>query len=307
MLIEKISSRQNPLVKRFRRVRTGSEYHFLFIEGIRLIEEAVRAGAHFESVAFTGEVEDGDRGQALLDSFDHVQCRGAFVSSQVMEAISGTESPQGIAAIVTRPVFGVDDVFAARPELVVVVDQLQDPGNIGSIIRTAEAAGAGGVIATRETVDPYNLKALRASMGSAFRLPVVTGVRASELAEACRTRNVKLVTSNPERPTMRPLEEAAAARQVAKYTDVDLTGGLAVAFGSEPNGVSEEISSIAQTSVWIPMLPGVESLNVAAAAAIVLYEAARQRQFPFQQPQGTKSAAHSAGGKAGRRGKRPRR
>src|SRR5260370_39205066 len=103
MLIEKITSRQNPLVKRFRLVRAGAERHHILIEGVRLVEDALAAGAHFETVAFTTALESAERGAALLVALQAVPCRGANVSKPVMQALADTESPQGIAAIVSRP------------------------------------------------------------------------------------------------------------------------------------------------------------------------------------------------------------
>src|SRR2546425_4659700 len=127
MLVEKITSRHNPLIKRFRRVRSGSERSRIFIEGSRLIEDALGADAHFESVAFTAEFEATERGAALVEQLQRVPCRGALVSKQVMEAIADTKTPQGVAAIVTRPYFELDDLFARTPDLLVVADELQDP------------------------------------------------------------------------------------------------------------------------------------------------------------------------------------
>ncbi|HWP43635.1 MAG TPA: RNA methyltransferase substrate-binding domain-containing protein, partial [Blastocatellia bacterium] len=140
MLVERITSRQNPLIKRFRRVRAGDERHLVFIEGVRLVEEALGAGVHFESIAYTSAIEASERGLALMDTLQHVSCRGAHVSRQVMDYIADTESPQGIAAIVSRPHYEMADVLARAPQLVVIADRLQDPGNLGAIIRTAEAA-----------------------------------------------------------------------------------------------------------------------------------------------------------------------
>ncbi len=137
MLVEKIISRQNPLVKRFRRVRATGERQHVFLEGVRLIEDALATGARFESVAFTAELESTERGAALLESLRRVQCRGALVSRQVMEAIADTQTPQGVAAIVSRPYLELEELFATSPDLLVIADGLQDPGNLGTIIRTA--------------------------------------------------------------------------------------------------------------------------------------------------------------------------
>jgi TrmH family RNA methyltransferase len=287
MLVEKITSRQNPLVKRFRRVRAGSERHHVFIEGVRLIEDALSANAHFESIAFTSALEANDRGIALLDTLQNVPCRGAQVSKQVMEAIADTESPQGVAAIVSRPYFELEDLFAGSPELIVIADQLQDPGNLGTMIRTAEAAGADGIITTRYTVDPFNHKALRASMGSALRVPIITDARRADVVKLCRERKIKLVASRtmPDRPQA-VIEDAARSESILIYTEADLTPPLALILGKEASGITEDAAAEADESVYIPMAEGVESLNVSAAAAILLYEAARQRGWKKQKAKG---------------------
>ncbi|HXD52166.1 MAG TPA: RNA methyltransferase, partial [Burkholderiales bacterium] len=222
MLVEKITSRQNPLVKRFRRVRAGSEHHYIFLEGVRLIEDAIEAGAHFETIAFTSSLEISERGLQLLDNLQKIPCRGAHVPPQVMEAIADTESPQGVAAIVSRPFYELAELFAARPTLVVIADGLQDPGNLGTIIRTAEAAGAGGVVTTRDTVDPFNQKALRASMGSALRLPIVTDANCAEALKLCRASGITLIGTRAS-PSRKPMiEDAARAEKTRAYTDADL-------------------------------------------------------------------------------------
>lgn len=292
MLIEKITSRHNPLVKRFRSVRAGAEHKFVFIEGVRLVDEALKSGVHFESVAFSSAAESADRGIALLDALDRVPCRGAHVSPQVMEGIAETENSQGIVAIVSRPYFELEDVFTNAPQLIVIADQLQDPGNLGSIIRTAEAASATGVITTRHTVDPFNQKALRASMGSALRLPIATDARFADVVGACREGKVKIVASKVAADQPRPRIEDAAAQvaKVLRYSDVDFTGPVALMMGREASGVSDEIDRHAACFVHIPMADGVESLNVAAAAAILLYEAARQREFRFGREQSEDSS-----------------
>lgn len=282
MLVEKITSRQNPLVKRFRRVRAGGERPHVFLEGVRLIEDALNTRAHFESVAFTPALQSSERGAALLEALQAVQCRGAFVSEQVMEAIAGTDTPQGVAAIVSRPYLDLDDLFASAPDLLVIADELQDPGNIGAIIRTAEAAGASGLITTRYTVDPFSDKSIRASMGSALRLPIVTDAKREDIAARCREHNIKIIASSPAPVRSPVLEDAAKAHIVRVCSEVDMTVPLALIVGREATGVSARTAEQADEIVHIPMAEGVESLNVAAATAMLLYEAARQRGFRFR-------------------------
>jgi TrmH family RNA methyltransferase len=284
MLVERITSRQNPLVKRFRRVRAMGERRRLFLEGIRLIEDALATGARLESVAFTAQLESSERGAALLDALRRVQCRGALVSKQVMEAIADTETPQGVAAIVSRPFFELDDLFARGADLLIIADELQDPGNLGTIIRTAEAVGASGLITTRDTVDPFNDKAIRASMGSALRLPLVSGARRPDITARCREHKIKIVASRPAPASAQDvIEDADRSERVKVCTEVDMTAPIALIVGSEATGVSAGASEDADELVYIPMARGVESFNVAAAAAILLYEAARQRGFQFKQ------------------------
>jgi TrmH family RNA methyltransferase len=283
MLVEKITSRQNPLVKRFRRVRAGGERPHVFLEGTRLIEDAVATGARFDCVVFTAELSANERGAAVLDLLRGVQCRGALVSGQVMEAIADTRSPQGIAAIVSRPFFELDNLFALAPNFLVIADELQYPGNLGTKIRTAEAAGASGLITTRYTVDAFSDKAIRGSMGSALRLPIVTDSRVEDVIARCRAHNFKIIASAPAsaRPTA-VIEDAAAKPRHSAYTRIDLTGPIAIIFGKVGSGVPLPSFNEADELVNIPMADGVESLNVAAAAAILLYEAARQRGFEFK-------------------------
>lgn len=282
MLIEKITSRQNPLVKRFRRVRAGGERRMILLEGVRLVEEAIRAGAHFESVAFTSEIEATDRGIALLDALQQVRCRGAHVTSQIMNIFSDTEAHQGVAAIAARPHYETDDVFARVPQLLIIADRLQDPGNLGAIIRTAEAAGATGVVTTPDTVDPFNHKALRASMGAALRLPLATHIIGSEIARLCREHKVRAIATRT-RPARASgvIEDASRAEPIRLYIEVDMTTPVAFILGREASGVSNEAMLEADGLIHIPMANEVESLNVAAAGAVLLYEAARQRNFSF--------------------------
>jgi TrmH family RNA methyltransferase len=274
MLVEKITSRQNPLVKRFRRVRSGAEAHLILLEGVRLVEEALDSGAHFESVAFTSDLESTDRGLALKDALQHVPCRGAELSKQVMDYMSDTETPQGIAALAVRPHFTIEQVFDREPQLIIIADGLQDPGNIGAIVRTAEAAGATGLLATAGTASPYSPKALRASMGSALRLPIATSQTPEGIVKACSDSGVTILASNPARP------ESPRSNSVT-YTDADFRAGVAVVIGSEGSGIPSHALADAGKFLHIPMSPSVESLNVASSTAILLYEAARQRSFSF--------------------------
>jgi len=175
---------------------------------------------------------------------------------------------------VVRPHFTLEEVFQREPQLLIVADGLQDPGNIGAIIRTAEAAGATGLVATTGTVSPYNPKALRASMGSALRLPIAVSQSPEAIIRACSECGVSILASSPLWP------EAPRPKSIA-YTDADFRPGVILVMGSESGGIPSRPLADAGKFVHIPMAPSVESLNVASSTAILLYEAARQRQFKF--------------------------
>lgn len=303
MLVEKITSRQNPLVKRFRRVRVAGERHLVFLEGVRLIEDALGAGAHFESLAYSSEIESTERGLALLDALQKVPCRGALVTRQVMQAIADTENPQGVVALATRPHYDLEEVFDKSPQLIIIADRLQSPGNLGSIIRTAEAASATALITTHDTVDPFNQKSLRASMGSAFRLPVATNAQPSDIFSLCRNHKMKIIASGPERERNTPLiEDTDRIKPVFAHTETDLTVPVALILGREASGLADNLRSNADGFVYIPMAGNIESLNVAAAAAVLLYEAARQRDFARLKARSEKGRKRKGEKEKGRKG-----
>jgi TrmH family RNA methyltransferase len=177
-----------------------------------------------------------------------------------------TESPQGIAALVEPPRFSLEQVLPGPAPLVVLTAGLQDPGNFGTIIRSAEAFGATGLIALPGTVDVWNAKALRASAGSAFRVPVVAEKVGVALA-ALRERGIRLVAAIA----------AIDGREAIPCTEFDLQKPAAILIGNEGSGLSQDLLERADAHVAIPMPGPVESLNAAVAAGVRLYEAARQR------------------------------
>jgi TrmH family RNA methyltransferase len=179
-----------------------------------------------------------------------------------MEAICDVESSQGAVALAVQPRFELEDVFA-NDGPVVVVETVQDPGNLGTILRTAEGAGAAGIVTTPGSAEPYTPKALRASMGSAFRLPVARRVKLSDAVEAARTRSMPVL--------------ATAAGGSVRYSAEDLRRPFLLLVGNEGYGLSSEACASADRIVAIPLSGAVESLNAAVAVAVILFEAARQR------------------------------
>jgi TrmH family RNA methyltransferase len=266
MTKEVITSRKNPHVQRARAAREGRERGLVFVEGVRLCEEALRARVGFELVLHTRGLAGDARGAGLLERLGEVCPAVLLVGDEVLESVSDTKTPQGVVALARRPRTGREVVEGAEGvPLVVVIHRANNPSNAGAMLRVAEAAGATAAILTEGSTDPLSAKALRGSMGSGLRLPLWTGATLDEALSWCAARGVRTV--------------ATAADAATAHTEIDWTVPRAVVVGPEAGGLREEELRAAAESVRIPMREPVESLNVAAALAVVLYEAARQRGF----------------------------
>jgi TrmH family RNA methyltransferase len=259
--MERISSRQNPIVKRFRalaRAQPGSDD--LLLDGQHLVEEAASSRIRIDTVVFTDAALE--RLGPLAEDLQRRGARTFSVTPQVLEAISPVRQPSGVVGIAGRRSSTVADVLRAQPALVLILCDVQDPGNVGAIIRAAEACGATGVIAAGSTADPFGWKALRGAMGSTFRVPVAAAAAADAVRDARAAHLAVLGTSSHDGTPLR---------------DVDLRQPSAILIGGEGSGVPPALLAAADARIRIPMAPPVESLNVAVAAALVLYEASRQR------------------------------
>jgi TrmH family RNA methyltransferase len=229
-------------------------------ESFHLLEEALRSDCGVKTIL----VAESVRSAAEAHVRRLAGIKVAVLPDALFQTVAGTESSQGVMALVVPPEWRLEQLFRGN-SLVVVLDGLQDPGNAGAILRAAEAFGATGAMFLKGTVSPFNPKTLRASAGSLFRVPFLHGMD-PELARAALQQNkVELYAAVPARPDglLRPLGE------------VDLTGRCGLIIGNEARGVSGELRSAA-LDVSIPTV-GVESLNAAVAAGILLYEARRQR------------------------------
>jgi TrmH family RNA methyltransferase len=262
-----ITSRDNSLLRQVRGVRDGKIEELIFIEGLRLCEEAYRSNLAIEAVVVSEELLRKERAAAVIGELSRVSKRVASVSEKLLESVSYTKTPQGIVVLAQRPEASAERLEASLDAncLLVVLHQINNPVNVGAIVRTAEAAGATGVIATRNTSDPFSAKSLRGAMGSAFRLPIWSGVEYSEMIEWCRERGIVTVCADVEANTA--------------YTELDWTGPTALILGPESTGFTPEELEVTDQRVSIPMQGAAESLNVSVAAGILLFEAARQRSF----------------------------
>ena len=261
-----ITSRDNSLLHLARAVRDGKFKESIFVEGLRLCEEALTSGLKIEAVIYSEEIARKERAAELIERLEATSEKRVSVSEKLLESISYTKTPQGIIVLAGRPMLAEEE-FKARQSaspLLVLMHGINNPVNVGAIMRTAEAAGVTGIIATAGTADPFSPKALRGAMGSAFRLPIWTGANYSEVVSWCALRGIRT--------------NCAEVEAKRTFTEIDWVGPSALIVGPESTGLSSNEIASADEAVRIPMEGSVESLNVAVAAAIVLYEAHRQRK-----------------------------
>jgi TrmH family RNA methyltransferase len=260
-----ITSRDNALVKRARAVRDGRVRELIFVEGVRQCEEAINAPLAIQEVICTERMAHDERGSLLLGALREAGKSISLASEFVFASISDTKTPQGLVALARRPVSDRGALLGRAGEnpLLVIMHRVNNPSNAGAILRTAEAAGARGAILTEGTTDIFSPRALRGAMGSSFRLPLWTNAPYAEALAWCRENDVKTV--------------CADVRARRSHTELDWTRRCALIVGAESTGLTAGETSLADEGLRIPMQAPVESLNVAVAAAIALYEAARQR------------------------------
>jgi len=263
-----VVSRHNPIVRAFRELANQPDPHGgrLLLDGAHLVREAADAGLEFEVVCVaSSHVDRETEGGALALALDRRRIDVVAMPDAVFAALSPVRTPSGIAAIARRQRSspGLDDMFRGETAVALAGIDIQEPGNVGALLRVTEAAGACGVLLSGQSANPFSWKALRGSMGSAFRLPVAHEPSPARMLEMLRTRAVRTV--------------AAVARGGTAPDRVRWTGRIAVVVGGEGPGLSEAVVANCDERVTIPMAPAVESLNVTVAAAILLYEARRQR------------------------------
>ncbi len=265
--LRRIEGRHNALIKRVRQAFARAELTDegdCAIEGVHIVEEAIRSGLHFRAILFRESAQSlatrllpqiGSRVETLL------------LPDNIFDGAVPSESPQGVAALVRLKEFSLDDLFE-RIQLgpIVVVVGLQDPGNLGTILRSAEAFDGAGMVLGEGTVSRFNSKLIRASAGSLFRLPVVSAKAAGgsdAIVAQFHAKGVRLLATSSHKGT--PLDQAA------------LTGASAIFIGGEGAGLPKSLMAQMEETIAIPHSPRVESLNAGVATSIMLYEAARQK------------------------------
>jgi len=260
--LEIIVSIDNTLIKETKKLKEKKhrvEKEEFIVEGFRFVSEAINSDFHVPYV-FVSEAAKEKWEKYNLQEKLKKDTRVFLVKEAALKSICSTETPQGIAAVVKNKQRLVDK----EQGFYLLVDKVQDPGNLGTLIRTAHAAGAVGVILTKGTVDVYNEKTLRATMGSIFYIPIIED-KELIITKGLIMDGFKLIISSLDTQD--------------NFYDVDLKNKVIIAVGNEASGVSEEITEICSNKVKIPMPGGAESLNVAIAGSIMIYEAVRQRNL----------------------------
>lgn len=252
----KIESKENKFfkdVKKLKEKKWRTRNKKYLIEGVRIVEEAIKAKVKIDAVFLEEDLDD-----TRVNTFLEGQSFNSYIlSKELFKSLCSTETPQGIIAVVdlSRVLENKDGNFY------IMADKVQDPGNMGTIIRTAHAANAKGIIITKGTVDIYNEKTIRSTMGSIFYLPVIEDIDL-KYTEGLIKDGYKLLVS--------------ALDAEKNFFEEDLSGNFIIAVGNEGNGVSDEIKDLATVKVKIPMPGEAESLNVSVASAIMIYEKVRQ-------------------------------
>ena len=264
--MQSVTSRQNPLVRSLRALAAepDPEGRRLLLDGVHLLRAAINAGVSMDLVAVAASrldeaSEEGDAARAL----DRGGTVVVSVADRVFPALSPLRTPSGIVAVARRQAFDPAEVCGGTDPLVLGVLHVQDPGNLGALLRAAEAGGATGALVGGGSASPFSWKAVRGSMGAVLRLPVVAGITSTTVVACLRTRGLRMIASVPRGGTA--------------PEELDWTGGIGLLLGGEGSGIDDSTVSACDARVSIPMAAPVESLNVASAAAILIYAARRQR------------------------------
>lgn len=268
--MRRITSRRNPLVAQYRAVAGGQTPSLMLLDGVHLVQDAVFAGVRLHHLAIDASSASNPDIASIAAQAAHAGADVVEVTGAVMAALSPVRSTGAIVALAERPNTSSEALFHAPPSLVVAAIGVQDPGNLGAIVRAAEAGGASGVIVTGASADPFGWKALRGSMGSAFRCPVAREATVASLVAQCRAHGSRILATVPRGGT--------------DLYATTLTDSCALFIGAEGPGLPREAIDAAEGLVSIPMTPAVESLNAATCAALLVYEARRQRQAQAAAP-----------------------
>ena len=267
----KIASRDNARLKLVRKARDGRADELIFVEGLRLAEEAASSSLEIEFCVISSDFGNDEREENLLGLLSEAGVEIFEIDERVFASVAETRSPQGIILICQRPATDRSkyreniDLRESEVGSIAMLHEVNNPSNLGAVLRTAEAAGVKGVIVSNGSADCFSPKSLRASMGSAFRLPIWSDAGLDEVVEFAKREGYALT--------------AVALNAPSEYTKIDWKKPRLLVFGSEAHGLPPEILNKMEETVSIPMHAEVESLNLAVAAGVILFEARRQNSI----------------------------
>lgn len=262
----KITSRANPLIKSLRLLKSRgrkSESGIFICEGIKLAEEAIKSESEIRYIIISPRFDESKAKNITLNRIERLKVDIVSTTDPILDSISDTVTHQGIIAVVKKRFWREDDLFKGGYGIIIFLYMLQDPGNLGTIIRAAEAGGVKGIALAKGTVDLYNPKVVRASMGSIFRMPIIRIDSADDFIKKAKGLGYRCIGLFPSEKN--------------EYFREDLTGPIVLAFGQEGSGLPDKIGRLMDVKINIPMTGNVESMNVALSAAIMIYEGFRQR------------------------------
>ncbi|MCD5414551.1 MAG: RNA methyltransferase [Clostridiales bacterium] len=265
MLKGSIESENNKIIKHAKSLKSRKnreKFNQFLIEGVRTIDEAINNNAMIKFILYSEKLYEVNGGQKLFsrvkDKYD------VYVASEkIFTMLSETENSQGIISAVQKEEFLLEEIISKENLFILVLDRIQDPGNMGTIIRTAKAVNVDAIILTKGCVDIYNSKTLRATMGALFNLPIIQFDSNYDWLDMLKQSDVKLIASSLSTNNI--------------YLDISYKGKIAIIVGNEANGIANAILGKADEKIKIPMLGKIESLNVTASVAILLYKAIEKR------------------------------
>ena len=266
----KITGRDNQRLKSVRKIRDGKITDKIFIEGIRLAEEALRSDLKILEAFVSDGISQNDRSQELIEKIRFSEAELIEVSQKIFKTVTATKNSQGIVLIAQTPKTGQKIIesrlndFQNPSPIVILLHQINNPSNLGAILRTAEAAGVSGVILTKNSTSAFSSKAIRSAMGASFRLPIWNDVEFFDVVAWAREKGF--------------LSVCADINSEKNYLDFDFQKPILLVFGSEAHGLTKEERNSVDVGVKILLENEVESLNLAVSCGAILFEAKRQKE-----------------------------
>ena len=266
MITSSSNQQMKNLTALLKKSRERREQDAFVVEGPKMFYEAPRAWIRqvYVSEAYHKDADNAARLAAFCEEDEDHRIFYEVVADSVFKAVSDTQTPQGILAVLSQPHYAFSDLLQGDKTHLLLLENIQDPGNLGTMVRTGEGAGITGIIMSRETVDLFNPKTIRSTMGSIYRMPFYVAENLEETIEDLHKQGLQLY--------------AAHLKGTLSYEEPDYTGPCGFLIGNEGNGLSDAIADAADTYIRIPMEGQVESLNAAISATLLMYECNRQRR-----------------------------